>query len=519
MKKIFRAIPLIFVLSAFGFGMTVEATTQSPTVKIANGLVFGYASGNVWIFKGVPFAAPPVGDLRWKPPQPPKDWNGVLECKSWPASAMQAKPGPFMMWTEEFIAPPEPLSEDCLYLNLWTAAQLPGKKYPVMVWIHGGGFTGGAGSCAVYDGEEMAKQDIVFVTINYRLGVFGFLALPELAAESPMKVSGNLGFLDQIAALEWIRKNIAAFGGDPNNVTILGQSAGSMSVNALMASPLAKGLFHKAILQSGGLFSNRMMKTMADGEKSGLAFMERAKATNLAELRRMSAEDIQKAASGMGFGGFGPVQDGKVIPTGLVDYFKAGRQNDVPVMSGWVTGDGALFGPPSGNVESFVKLAKDRYGDKAAEFLKLFPADNSEQCKASQKKLSLISFAVMSSHDVALFGKHKAYLYQFSHVPPDKPGFPNYGAFHTSEVPYALHTLHLWNRPWTPGDLELERIMSGYWANFARTGNPNGKGLPKWQNFDQKSSCVQELDNPISSKPALYARELEFLERQTPVNR
>jgi para-nitrobenzyl esterase len=519
MKQLFPTIVLSFVVLASGFGRTVEAKAQLATVKTSNGSVSGYTSGSVAIFKGIPFAAPPVGDLRWKAPQPAKDWNGVRECKTWPASAMQAKPGPFMMWTEEFIAPPEPLSEDCLYLNIWTAALSGEKKLPVMVWIHGGGFTGGAGSCAVYDGEEMAKQGIVFVTINYRLGVFGFFSLPELAAESSMKVSGNYGLLDQIAALEWIRDNITAFGGDPSNVTIAGQSAGSMSVNALIASPPAKGLFHKAILQSGGLFSNRMMKTMAEGEKSGLAFMERAKAGNLAALRQMSAEDIQKAASGMSFGGFGPVQDGKVIPNDLVEYFKAGRQNDVPIMTGWVTGDGALFGPANGNVESFLKLAKERYGDRASEFLKLFPANDSEQCKASQKKLSLISFAVLSSHDVALFSKHKAYLYEFSHVPPDKPGFPNYGAFHTSDVPYALHSLNLWNRPWTPADLELEHIMSAYWANFARSGDPNGEGLPNWPNFDQKSGSVQELDLPVSSKPALFAKELEFLANKNQSNK
>jgi para-nitrobenzyl esterase len=509
MKK--RLLALHFILLAASFGPASPAVAQLVKVKTESGFVSGCPLGDVAVFKGIPFAAPPVGDLRWKAPQPVKDWNGALECKTWPASAMQAKPGPFMMWTEEFIAPPEPLSEDCLYLNIWTGARSAGKKQPVLVWIHGGGFTGGAGSCAVYDGEEMAKKGIVFVTINYRLGVFGFLVLPELGAESTMKVSGNYGLLDQIAALQWIRKNIATFGGDPDNVTIAGQSAGSMSVNMLIASPLAKGLFHKAICQSGGIFSNRMMKTLAEGEKSGLAFLDKAKAANLAELRRISAADIQKASGGMGFGGFGPVMDGKVIPENLVEYFKEGRQNDVPIMTGWVTGDGALFGAPNGNVESFVKLAKERYGESAGEFLKLFPADNSKECKASQKKLSLISFAVLSSHELASFSKHKSYMYQFAHVPPDKPGFPNYGAFHTSEVPYALHTLHLWNRPWTPADAELEHIMSEYWANFARTGNPNGKGLPKWQNYDQKTGCVQELDVQVMPKPGLFDKELEFL--------
>jgi para-nitrobenzyl esterase len=511
-------LAVLAVVLAGEFSSVSDACAQLLKVRTGNGEISGYSAGNVAVFKGVPYAAPPVGDLRWRAPQPDRNWDGVLECKTWPASAMQAKPVPFMMWTEEFIAPPEPLSEDCLYLNVWTSARSSRKRFPVMVWIHGGGFTGGSGSCAVYDGEEMARKGIVFVTINYRLGVFGFLALSELTAESPMKVSGNYGLLDQIAALQWIRENIAQFGGDPDNVTIAGQSAGSMSVNMLIASPMAKGLFHKAIAESGGIFSGRMMKTLGEGEKSGSAFLEKTKAANLADLRRMSSADIQKASGGIGFGGFGPVQDGKIIPLDLPEHFKNGLPNDVPILTGWVTGDGALFGAPSGNVEAFLKLAKERYGDKADEFLDLFPAGSPEQCKASRRKLSLISFAVLSSHELARFSTHKAYLYQFAHVPPDKPGFPNYGAFHTSEVPYALHTLHLWKRPWTPSDIELERVVSEYWANFARTGNPNGKGVPKWQNYNQESGCIQELDTHVVSRPGLFGKELDFLTKYLPAN-
>ena len=272
MRKHFLAVFLLFVIARFQ--PNSQAAVQMLKVKTASGLVSGYASGPVAVFKGIPYAAPPVGELRWRAPLPTTNWDGLLKCEAWPASAMQSKPGPFMMWTEECIAPPEPLSEDCLYLNVWTAAQSPGRRYPVIVWIHSGGFKGGAGSCAVYDGEGMARQGIVFVTINYRLGVFGFLSLPELTEESPMKTSGNYGLLDQIAALQWVRRNIAAFGGDPDNVTIAGQSAGSISVNMLIASPFGKGLFHRAIAQSGGIFSRGMLKTVADAEKAGRAFME-----------------------------------------------------------------------------------------------------------------------------------------------------------------------------------------------------------------------------------------------------
>lgn len=476
-------------------------------VKTENGMVSGYVDGEVTIFKGIPYAAPPTGKLRWKAPEPPKTWRGVKKCETWPASAMQTKPGPFRMWTEEFIAPPEPLSEDCLYLNLWTAAKRADEKRPVIVWIHGGAFVSGAGSCAVYDGTEMAKKGIVFITINYRLGVFGFFSHPELTAESPLKVSGNYGFLDQIAALQWVGKNVAAFGGDPQNVTIAGQSAGSVSVSVLIASPLAKGLFHKAIAQSVGLFSDLPVTTLAQAEKSGEALMERAKASNLAGLRNMKADEIQKASGRT----YGPVRDGKTIPFNLTEHFKEGRQNDVPTLTGWVTGDGALVGTPNGDIEAFTKRAKDRYGDKAPQFLEIFPAGSKDQCKASQERQWLISFAALASHQLARFSKHPCFLYEFSFVPTDKPGLPNYGAFHTAEVPFAYHNLNRWKRPWTSTDLKVEEIMSSYWANFARTGNPNGSGLPEWKPYDKETGHVQQLDRTVISKPGLYRREFEFM--------
>lgn len=225
-------------------------------VKTTEGIVSGVhnATGDVHIFKGVPFAAPPVGDLRWKEPQPALPWDGIRKCDTWPASPIQGKPVPFMMWTQEFITPAEPLSEDCLYLNIWTPAKSDTEKLPVLVWIHGGGFTSGSGACDIYDGEALAHLGIIYVSINYRLGIFGFMAHPELTAESNHHASGNYGLMDQQAALSWIQKNIAAFGGDPSRVTIAGQSAGSMSVNAVVASPLSKGLLHGAIAQSGGMF-------------------------------------------------------------------------------------------------------------------------------------------------------------------------------------------------------------------------------------------------------------------------
>jgi para-nitrobenzyl esterase len=484
----------------------MKLSAQQPVIKTENGLVSGYKSGDIVIFKGIPFAAPPVDDFRWKAPQPVINWTGILECNNFSASPIQRKPVPFMMWTEEFITPPDRLSEDCLYLNIWTPANTENDKLPVFVWIYGGGFSSGSAACAVYDGEEMAKKGIVFVSINYRVGVLGFLAHPELSSESDNKVSGNYGLLDQVAALKWIKKNIEAFGGDPQKVTIAGQSAGSMSVCALVASPLAKGLFRGAIAQSGGILIRYMNGNYTEAEKAGLTFMEKIKAANITELRHKSAEELNAAA-----GNFGPVTDGYVIPEDVVTAFKNGQFNDVSIMAGWVTGDGALIGEQKITPEKYKQQAIEKYGDKAEEYLKLFPGSTSEQVASSLKELSLMQFAALPAYLWTGYSKNKAYLYEFSHVPVDKPGFPNYGAFHTSEVPFALHTLHLWNRPWREVDLSVERTATGYWVNFVKTGNPNGEGLPEWTAYDKTSGNIMEIGDQSRLSPGLYKNEFDFL--------
>ena len=419
---------------------------------------------------------------------------------------MQRTPVPFMMWSEEFITPPAKLSEDCLYLNIWTPAVSPKEKLPVFVWIYGGGFSSGSSACAVYDGEEMSKKGIIFVSINYRVGVFGFLSHPELSNESENKVSGNYGLLDQIAALAWINKNIEAFGGDPHKVTIAGQSAGSMSVCALVASPLAKGLFRGAIAQSGGILTGFLIGNFAEAEKSGLVFMEKMKALNLAELRHKSAEELIAAG-----GNFGPVNDGYVIPVDITAVFKEGQFNDVSMMAGWVTGDGSLMGVQKMTPEKYKKQSEGKYGDKAGEYLKLFPGFTDEQVAASLAELNIMKFAALPAYLWAGFSKQPSYIYKFSHVPADKPGFPNYGAFHTSEVPFALHTLHLWKRPWRDNDLAVEKTMSEYWANFVKTGDPNGKELPVWTNYDKSTGSIMEISDKTTLSPGLYKKEFEYL--------
>lgn len=512
MKRLlyFLIFPML-ILAACSTGSRTAGKTIDPSkVKTESGFVSGKqnSDASVKIFLGVPFAAPPVGDLRWKAPQPPVKWEGVRECSTPPPSAMQAPPNPFMMWTKEFMAPLEPLSEDCLYLNIWTPAKSTGEKLPVMVWIHGGAFTGGSGTVPLYDGEEMAKKGVVFITINYRLGVFGFLAHPWLSAESPLKTSGNYGILDQIESLKWISRNIAAFGGNPGNVTIAGQSAGSFSVNALMISPLAKGLFHRAIGQSGGMFAGGpgLVNDLKASEAAGVKFAEQLNAASIEELRALSAEDIMKTR-----GPSGITTDNIVIPS-ATGTFRAGMQNDVPLIAGWNADDG-FSRISEQSVDAFRKEAEKRYGEYAPDYLKAFPASNGEEVMKYQKITSVLSFGWQNYNWVKMqttTGTGKAYLYYFTHVPP---GEPNYGAFHSAEFGYALNTLKLWDRPFTQIDRDLADKMSSYWVNFAKKGDPNGEGLPVWPTFNSSSPQIIEFGDEVNAIPLPFKEQLEFFDK------
>ena len=501
------------ILTAILFLLTADLlTAQLHIVKTANGLVKGNIHGEIDIFKGIPFAAPPIGALRWKAPQPATDWKGIRHCITFSASPFQPKPVPFLCWSEEFIAPPEPLSEDCLYLNIWTALKKSNEKRPVLVWIYGGGFSSGSAACAIYDGEEMAKRGIVFVSINYRVGPFGFMAHPELSKEQN-NASGNYGLMDQVAALQWVQKNIAAFGGDPGRVTIAGQSAGSMSVNALLATPLAKGLFQGAILQSGGFLGNRIPATLNSAEVVGVELQKKTGAANLNELRQKSADEILKASQSLGALRMGLTLDGYVLPTDIIDHFKEGKHNNVPLMMGWVTGDALLFGKPDISAEKFKQQASEKYGTNATAFLEVFPAGNDAQAQLSQARLNLLGFAGFPAHLLAGYNNKPSFIYQSSYVPTDKPGFPDYGAFHTSEVPYALHTLHLWKRPWKKSDYDVQELMSTYWIQFIKTGNPNVKGLPEWSSYNKTEGSILEIDSTTILKPAFLKKEFELLQQ------
>lgn len=495
---------LLFFVVQVSAQALLETSTQAGKVK-----GIGNADRTVTSFKGIPFAAPPVGDLRWREPQPVKPWLGVLTCDQFSASPMQNKPAPFAMWTEEFIAPPEPLSEDCLYLNVWTPAKSTKEKLPVLMWIYGGGFVSGSSACAVYDGEALAKQGIIFVSINYRVGVFGFFSHPDLTKESGRNASGNYALMDQLAALKWIKENIAAFGGDPDKVTIAGQSAGSFSVQALVASPLSKGLFRGAIAHSGASMG-RFSKKLSDAEKTGLELSKKVNTTSIAALRKLSADSLLKLAGTLPYGSFAPVVDGYVLPNDMGSIFKNKKHNDVALIAGWVTGDAALTGQPK-SAQQFQQWASETYRANKDQFLKVFPATTDEQATQSQVKLGNLNFAGYADHVWALHNTSSSYLYQFSYVPTDKPGFPNYGAFHTSDVPFALHTLLKWNRPWKETDYAVEQAMSTYWVNFVKTGNPNRKGLPEWKKYEANTQSILELNTKPVLKPGFYKTEFEVL--------
>ena len=484
-------------------------TSAAQTVKVAGGFVSGEvnAAGDIHIFKGIPFAAPPVGDLRWKEPQQAIPWSGVRKCDAFPASPMQGCPVPLGPWSAEFLIPAEPVSEDCLYLNVWTGAAENGGKRPVIVWIYGGGLNSGGAGCPIYDGEAMAKKGIVFVSLNYRVGIFGFFAHPELTKESPHHASGNYGLMDQIAGLKWVQQNIAAFGGDPDNVTVAGQSAGSWSVNCLVASPLCKGLFRNAIAESGALLigSRKITTTLKQAEDAG-----ETTGGLLAELRSVPAASLM----GIKYP-HRVIIDGYVLPRSIKDIFDAGRQNDVALLTGWNEDDGVSFGKAK-TAEEFKKQAEQRYGADAARFLQLYTSNTDEEAAAAQEHLSRDETFGMENYTWANIqaekSKYKVYLYRFTRKLPATGSYAKYGAFHTGEVAYAYDNLSFINRcPWEPVDHQLAKTMSAYWANFAATGNPNGKGLPEWPAYDTKDNITMVLGETQQAKPLPGKDGLDFL--------
>jgi para-nitrobenzyl esterase len=503
-KTLTRAALVLVVLLA---AVSAFAAIAEP-IRTENGLVSGSAGAfpEVRVFKGIPFAAPPVGDLRWRPPQPVKSWPGVRAADKFSANCMQrqAGGGAFPPYGGDRSA--TEMSEDCLYLNVYTTAASANDRRPVMVWIHGGAYTSGAG--AIYQGEDLARKGVVVVTINYRLGVFGFFAHPELTKESANHSSGDYAFLDQIAALKWVQKNIGAFGGDATRVTIFGESAGSWSVNNMVATPLSKGLFQRAIGESGGQFT--ITRTLSDAEQAGAKFGETAGAATLSALRAMPAAALNSAN---GFQTSATV-DGWVFPQDVMTIFKAGKQNDVPVIIGSNANEGSIFTQENVTGDSFKQQSQRQYGAEADAFLKLYPFTTDQEARAAQAASmrdrtfgwEMRTWARLQTQT----GKSKVYLYYLSHVPP-LPNAAWLGAQHGAEIPYAFNWpngKHSTQVPWTETDKKLAEQVSSYWVNFATTGDPNGKDLPKWNAYSAKDDQLMGFaDAPgmmaIPNKPAL----------------
>lgn len=488
--KVLSSLLLIsfFILPAFAQQSNPNVTTKNGTLEGAYNAATGIRS-----FKGIPFAAPPVGDLRWKEPQPVSDWAGVRKAYHFSHMPMQKRVFADMMFRADTM------SEDCLYLNVWTPAKSSAQKLPVLVYFYGGGFVGGDGSEYRYDGESMAQKGIVTLTVNYRLGVFGFLSHPGLTQESPHHASGNYGLLDQSAALRWVQANIAAFGGDPKRVTIAGESAGSISVSAQMASPLSKKLIAGAIGESGAMIKPTLPAIpLVDGEKRGLAFAEKAGAKSLADLRAMSAAQLLDAAAKPGAFGASPTVDGYFLTDAPKNIFEAGEQAHVPLLAGWNSAEipyQAFLGGDAPTPENYAKKVKQQFGENADEVLTLYPAATQEEVIKSATALASDRFIVYSTWKWAdLHAKTSGkpvYAYIFSTPRPpavdQKPApandmpKPMVGASHASEIAFALGNLSSDKvYAWTPDDYGVSATMESYFANFIKTGNPNGPGLPKW---------------------------------------
>ncbi|HEY6987304.1 MAG TPA: carboxylesterase family protein [Bryobacteraceae bacterium] len=513
----------------FGLPGFAGSPLRTSQVRIANGVLEGVISADdaVRTFKGIPFAAPPVGALRWKEPQPAPPWEGVRRASEYGARCMQGR-----IYSDMIFRDNGP-SEDCLYLNLWMPAHPATTRLPVMIWIYGGGFAAGSTSEPRQDGGTLSKQGVVVVSMNYRLGIFGFFSHPELTKESGHHASGNYGLLDQVAALRWVHDNIAAFGGDPNNVTIFGESAGASSVSALVASPLAKGLFQKAIGESGSVFNlTREVRTLAKSEEGNLHFVQDAFGTSsLAALREKSAADLLDAALKRKDTRFSMIVDGYFLPESPFAIYSAGKQSHVPLLAGWNEDEGsarAIFGEAEATPENLASAIHKLFPERADEVLRLYPAKTNEAAKHTAEELSRdrgVGYAMWKWLALQRNTAHvTTYRYQFDRDRPRPPGStgpdPGPRAYHSAEIEYVFNVLPKRAEPWPPEDHKIAELMSTYWANFAKKGDPNGPGVPQWPAYNSSGTLeVMHFAADSKAAPDKYQKRYMFLDSLSPYQR
>ncbi len=493
-----------------------------PIVQTTAGSVEGRSEGALRIFLGIPYASPPVGQARWRPPTPMLPWPGMRNAKQFGPACTQPTRRIRSIYADDVGQ----TSEDCLTLNIWGPAVA--HDAPVFVWIHGGSLTSGSSKEEVYDGRRLAAQGMVVVSINYRLGVLGYLALEELSTESALGISGNYGLLDQIAALRWVQRNIGAFGGDPSNVTIAGESAGALSVMYLMASPNARGLFSKAIAESAYMISTPELKHRRHGtpaaEEAGATLATALHAPNAAALRAMDAQTLTDAAVAAGFAPFGAV-DGHVLPLQLVEVFDRGEQTPVPLLAGFNTGEirslTFLAPPAPANAAEYERIIRERYGDLADEFLRLYPNTNIHESILATTRDALYGWtAERLVRTQAALGQ-PSFLYLFDHGYPaaDDAGLH---AFHASELPYVFGTLQgtppFWPKiPSTPGEVTLSDAIISYWSSFARTGHPRATNEPDWPTYGSTGTYMAFRETPQLSThlfPGMYTLHEEAVCRR-----
>lgn len=497
------------------------AQTASDTISLHQGLLSGILSSDqqIRIYKGIPYASPPIGNFRWKEPQPPEHWQGIRAADHFGNSAMQ-NTAPRNPWTAEYINE-LPISEDCLYLNIW-APKKP-KKLAVLVFIHGGGYTEGAGYTRITDGENLAKSGIIVVSINYRLGIFGFFTHPELTRESKYHASGNYGLMDQIAALRWIQDNIAAFGGDPGRVTICGQSAGAGCVHDLIVSPLSKGLISGGIAESGSdLIPRTPMLPLELAEKACSDFASGIGLYSIKELRAIPADELLSFTKKLP-GILRPVIDGWILPELVPAIYRKGKQNDVPILTGINADEGSSksnYGKLS--ADEWKRQAKQLYGDMYGDFDQLYSSASDTAASSSDSEAARAQIEMARDNGLASLvlwaeahneaSRAHTYLYYFTHPIP-WPQNPQYGAFHSAELPYVFNNLDRLDRPWALSDRQLASTISSYWVNFINSGNPNGPGLPPWHPVNSSRREILNIDVKTEMQPVLSSDKWLFFKR------